>query len=152
MAMKSREHHEIFAGFKRSRGELIPILQKIQAEFGYISEEHTKLVSRFLRMSEGRIFGVASFYSEFRFTEPGRNSIKVCSGTACHVAGGRVLDNALQRSLAISDGQTTEDKRFDYKRVACLGCCALAPVVEVNGDVHGRVDAHNLKKILDSYD
>jgi NADH-quinone oxidoreductase subunit E len=150
--MTHERRDDIFAGFKRSRGELIPILQKIQAEYGYISEEHTRLVSRFLRISEARIFGVASFYSEFRFTEPGRNSIRVCSGTACHVAGGRVLDSTLQRSLAISDGQTTDDRRFDYKRVACLGCCALAPVVEINGDIHGRVDAKNLKRILDSYD
>ena len=150
--MKLKELDDILSGFKGSRGELIPLLQKIQGEHGYISEEHTRLVSRFLRISEGRIFGVASFYSEFRFTEPGRNSIKVCSGTACHVAGGRVLDHTLQRELSIADGQTTEDKRFDYKRVACLGCCALAPVVQVNDDIHGRVAANNLKKILDSYD
>ena len=150
--MRHKKREDIFPGFKGSPGELIPLLQKIQAENGYISEQHTRLVSRFLRISEGRVYGVASFFAEFRFTEPGRSSIRVCSGTACHVAGGRVLDHAVQRELAISDGQTTEDRRFDYKRVACLGCCALAPVVQINDDIHGRVDAVDLKKILDTYD
>jgi NADH:ubiquinone oxidoreductase subunit E len=139
--MKRRERDDIFSGLRGSPEDLIPILQKIQAENGYISEQHTRLVSRFLGISEGRIFGVASFYAEFRFAEPGRNLVKVCCGTACHVSGGRALDITLQMELGISDGQTTRDRQFEYKRVACLGCCALAPVVQVNHDIHGRVDA-----------
>jgi NADH-quinone oxidoreductase subunit E len=143
---------EIFSGFKGEEGDLIPILQKIQEKFGYISEEAIKYVSRFLKISENQIFGVASFYSQFRFTPPGRNSIKVCLGTACHVRGGQILCEAVQRELDISPGQTTKDQRYDLQRVACLGCCALAPVVQVNSDIYSRMTVIRFKEILGKYE
>jgi NADH-quinone oxidoreductase subunit E len=130
-----QDYAEIFSGFKGEEGDLIPILQKSQQKFGYLPEESLKQISRFLRISENQIFGVASFYSHFRFIAPGRNSIKVCLGTACHVQGGQILSEAVARELNISPGQTTEDRRFDFQRVACLGCCALAPVVQINADI-----------------
>jgi NADH-quinone oxidoreductase subunit E len=134
----------------REPGDLIPILQKVQEEAGYISEESVRRISRFLKMSENEIYGVASFYSQFRFNEPGRHSVKVCLGTACHVAGGSRLSEAVQRELNIAHGETTSDKRFDYERVACLGCCALAPVVKVGEDIHSRVTVQGLNEILDN--
>ncbi|UCG50468.1 MAG: NADH-quinone oxidoreductase subunit NuoE [Candidatus Latescibacterota bacterium] len=143
---------EIFSGFQGVQGDLIPILQRIQETDGYISEEAIKNISRFLRISENEIYGVASFYSQFRFNEPGRHSVKVCLGTACHVAGGNILSDAVQRELGIDHGETTKDKRFDYERVACLGCCALAPVVKVGDDIHSRVNVHRLNEILEEYD
>lgn len=143
---------QLFEGFRGENGDLIPILQKVNEQFGYISEEATRDISRFLRISENEIYGVASFYSQFRFVEPGRNSIKVCLGTACHVWGGAALSEAVQRELNISPGQTTADKRFDLQRVACLGCCALAPVVQINDDIHSRVTVTGLLKILDQYE
>jgi NADH-quinone oxidoreductase subunit E len=141
---------QIFSGLKGEPGDLIPILQRVQEEDGYISEESVRRISRFLKMSENQIYGVASFYSQFRFNEPGRHSVKVCLGTACHVAGGSRLSDAVQRELDITHGETTEDKRFDFERVACLGCCALAPVVKVGEDIHSRVTVQGLNKVLDN--
>jgi NADH-quinone oxidoreductase subunit E len=146
------EFSHVLSGYRGEEGELIPILQGIQGSVGYISEEAVYHVSRFLRVSENQIFGVASFYSQFRFMPPGRNSIKVCLGTACHVKGGQILSLALERELGIVPGQTTQDKRFDLQRVACLGCCALAPVIAVNNDIYSRMTVIRLKKTLIEYE
>jgi NADH-quinone oxidoreductase subunit E len=148
----NKDYVSIFSGFKGEEGDLIPVLQRIQQKFGYISEKSIKHVSLFLKISENQIFGVASFYSQFRFTEPGRNSIKVCMGTACHVRGGQILCEALERELDISTGQTTKDKRFDLQRVACLGCCALAPVIQINDDIHSQMTVIRLKQVLEKYE
>jgi NADH-quinone oxidoreductase subunit E len=150
--VRNKDYVEVFSGFKGEEGDLIPILQRVQEKFGYISEEAVKQISQFLKISENQIFGVASFYSQFRFYPPGRNSIKVCLGTACHVRGGQILCEAVQRELDISPGQTTQDQRFDLQRVACLGCCALAPVMQVNDDIHSRMSVIRLKEILNRYE
>jgi NADH-quinone oxidoreductase subunit E len=147
-----KEYLHIFSGFKGEEGDLIPLLQRIQEKFGYISEEAIRQISRFLKISENQIFGVASFYSQFRFIPPGRNSIKVCLGTACHVRGGQILCEAIQRELDITPGETTEDRRFDLQRVACLGCCALAPVVQIKNDIYSRMTVIRLKEIFDKYE
>jgi NADH-quinone oxidoreductase subunit E len=146
------DYVEAFSEFKGEEGDLIPILQRIQEKLGYISGEAIRHISRFLKISENQIFGVASFYSQFRFTEPGRNSIKVCMGTACHVQGGQILCEAVERELDVSPGQTTEDRRFDFQRVACLGCCALAPVVQINEDIYSQMTVIRLKEILSRYE
>jgi len=148
----NKDYIGIFSGLKVEEGNLIPILQRIQEKFGYLSKEAIKRTSRFLKISENQIFGVASFYSQFRFTPPGRNSIKVCLGTACHVRGGQILCEAVERELDITPGETTEDKRFDLERVACLGCCALAPVIQINDDIYSRMTVIRLKEILDKYE
>jgi len=145
-------YRKVFSQFEGIEGELIPLLQKTQEMFGYISEEGVTHISRFIKISENQIFGVASFYSQFRFTEPGRNSIKVCMGTACHVQGGRILCEAVERELGIVAGQTTPDKRYDFQRVACLGCCALAPVVQINDDIYSQVSVIKLQEILNRYE
>ena len=150
--MTNKSYYQLFSRFKGERGDIIPLLQKVQEMSGYISEEAVKRISRFLRISENQIYGVASFYSQFRFTEPGRNSIKICQGTACHVRGGRTLRELVEKELGISPGQTTGDKRFDFQRVACLGCCALAPVVQINDDIYSRMTTMRLKKVLDKYE
>ena len=150
--MANNLYLEIFSEFKGTEGDLIPLLQKTQEKFGYISEEATKHISRFLKISESQIFGVASFYSQFRFSEPGRNSIKICMGTACHVKGGQIICEAVERELGITAGQTTPDKRFDFQRVACLGCCALAPVVQINNDVYSQMTVIKLQEILKKYE
>jgi NADH-quinone oxidoreductase subunit E len=150
--VSDKDYIEILAEFQGEKGDLIPLLQRIQEKFGYISKEAVKSISRFLKISENQIIGVASFYSQFRFNPPGRNSIKICLGTACHVRGGQVLCEAAERELEISPGQTTKDGRFDLQRVACLGCCALAPVVQINDDIHSRMTVIRLKGILDKYE
>ena len=144
------EYREIFQSYQGQEGELIGILVRVQEKFGYVSQEAVKQLSLFLKLSENQIFGVASFFSKFRFDEPGRTSIKVCMGTACHVHGGGFLSDTLGWQLGITVGQATKDKRFDFQRVNCLGCCALAPVVEVNGKIHARTMVTRLKEILES--
>ena len=131
---------------------LIPILQNVQDLEGYVSPEAISKISTHLRISRSRIFGVASFYSQFRFNPPGRHSIKICLGTACHVQGGDFLLNALQLEIGIEPGQTTDDGRFDLERVACLGCCALAPVMMVDEEIHSRMSVIKLRKVLASYE
>ena len=131
---------------------LIPILQQVQNQEGYVSPGAISKISYHLRISRSRVFGVASFYSQFRFNPPGRHSIKICLGTACHVQGGDFLLNALQLEIGIEPGQTTEDGRFDLERVACLGCCALAPVMMVDDDIHSRMSVIKLKQVLGTYE
>jgi NADH-quinone oxidoreductase subunit E len=146
------DYAEIFKGFKGGEGDLIPILQKVQEKDGFLSVESIDQVARFLRISDNQVYGVASFYSQFRFTEPGRHSIHVCLGTACHVRGGQVLSDALERQLDVVSGGLTPDGRFELQRVACLGCCALAPVVMVDKDIYSRMTVIHLNKILEKYE
>ena len=98
------------------------------------------------------MFGVASFYSQFRFIAPGRHTVNVCLGTACHVKGGQNLSDAVERELGVKSGQTTPDGRFDFQQVACLGCCALAPVVKVDNVIYSNVTTSKLKEILENYE
>jgi NADH-quinone oxidoreductase subunit E len=143
---------DIFFQTKGEEGDLIPILQHVQEKYGFLSEESIREISHFLKISENQIYGVASFYAQFRFTEPGRHTIKVCLGTACHVKGGQSLCNALEKGLRVSPGQTTEDKRFDLQRVACLGCCALSPVMMIDKDIHSNMNSIKLKDITNKYE
>jgi len=132
----------------RDKGNLIQILQEVQRAEGYIAEDAIDSISRHLWISRSEIFGVASFYSQFKFTPPGRHSIKMCLGTACHVQGGDFLLNALRAEIGISPNETTEDGRFDLERVACLGCCALAPVVMIDDVIYSNMSVIKLKEIL----
>jgi NADH-quinone oxidoreductase subunit E len=142
----------ILQKYSRGQDDLIPILQGVQKEFGYVSLESVKKISRYLRITENQIYGVSSFYAQFRFTPPGRHSIKACLGTACHVRGGATLLEMLERGLGISCGETTPDKRFDLERVACLGCCALSPVVQIDKDIYSRMTVNKLTELLKEYE
>lgn len=134
------------------RGFLIPILQEVQAHHEYISAEVVDKISDFTGVSPGEIFGVASFYSQFRFDQPGKHTIKVCLGTACYVRGsGRILE-LMEHQLNIKPGETTSDRQFSLEHVACFGCCALAPVVMVDKDVHGRMSSTKGQKLLKKYE
>jgi NADH-quinone oxidoreductase subunit E len=130
--------------------ELISLLQLYQTHRGFISEEDVKQIALFLRISETHIYAVASFYAQFRFEKPGKNQIRVCMGTACHVQGGNQLSQDSQKILGIKPGETTPDSRFDYQEIACLGCCAQAPVVEVNGKIFGKMTSEELNKVFNS--
>lgn len=134
-----------------SHGDLIPMLQQIQDRVGYLSPESIAEVAKNLKISENEVYGVATFYTQFRFNAPGRHTIKICLGTACHVKSGQKLLEALERELKIKTGETTSDGLFDLQRVACLGCCALAPVMQIDDQIYGRVTTARLKKILESY-
>jgi len=142
----------IFEKYERAQDQLIPILQEVQRQYGYVSPEAVKKISRYLKITENQIYGVSSFYAQFRFTAPGRHSIRVCLGTACHVRGGATLLEMLERELDIKCGETTSDRRFDLDRVACLGCCALSPVVQIDKDIYSRMTVTKLAELLKSYE
>ena len=143
---------EILGKYPRQEGSLIPLLQEAQAKFRYIEPELVEAIADYIGVTESLVFGVASFYSQFRFTEPGENTISVCLGTACHVSGGETLVEAFERDLDVKPGECTADKKFELERVACLGCCALAPVVKVNNDIYGKVNLIKLKEIVSKYE
>ena len=130
--------------------DVIPLLQKAQAELGFISPEAVRAISRALKVSENEIYGVATFYTQFRFKPPGKHNIKVCLGTACHVGGGQNFMEVMKTDKNLSHGDITPDGKFSLERVACLGCCALAPVVVVNEEVHGRMNRVTFTKLLES--
>jgi len=136
----------------RNKGNLIQILQEIQRAEGYISRKAVESISDHLWISRSEIFGVASFYSQFKFNPPGRHSIKICLGTACHVQGGDFLLNALKSEIGVGPNETTEDGRFDLERVACLGCCALAPVIMIDNTIYSNMSVIKLKETLTQYE
>ena len=147
-ALKENDWTDTLRDFKGVECDLIPILLRVQERLGFISEDAVRHISQFLRLSENQIYGVASFYPKFRFSEPGAQRIKVCMGTACHVRGGQFLSDAVAWELGISIGQASADKRFDFQRATCLGCCTLAPVVQIDDRVHARVLVTQIKEIL----
>ena len=136
----------------KNKGNLIQILQDVQRAEGYIPGEAVDHIASHLWISRSEIFGVASFYSQFKFNPPGRHSIKICLGTACHVQGGDFLLHALKSEIGISPNETTEDGRFDLERVACLGCCAIAPVLMVDEIIYSNVTVIKLKETLNQYE
>jgi NADH-quinone oxidoreductase subunit E len=135
-----------------SRGSLIPVLQDVQEVSGYLSEDAIEELARLMGISANEIYGVATFYTQFRFNPPGQHTIQSCQGTACHVRGGRKILEELEHRLGITAGQTTTDGKFDLERLACLGCCALAPVVAVDGKVHARMTTKKIPSVLSQYD
>jgi len=131
--------------------QLIPLLQDIQARLGYLPREALLRISEHCALPVCRVYGVATFYNQFRFHPPGRNHIQVCRGTACHVKGSLTILDMIRQKLDINPDQTTRDGEFSLEIVACVGACGLAPVVCINGEVHGGVTQASLTKILASY-
>jgi len=152
MEQKELFLNETLENWPVEEGSLIPLLQKAQERDGYISPESVEEIASCLRMTESNVYGVASFYSQFRFTKPGEHSISVCLGTACHVSGGSTLLDTIERELDVRPGECTSDGKFDLNRVACLGCCALAPVVKIDDEIHSKVNVINLKDMWRQYD
>jgi NADH-quinone oxidoreductase subunit E len=142
------EARDIIARFPRSRDYLIPILQAVQERFGYLSRENIYLAADYLELPESKIYGVATFYNQFKLNPPGEYQIQVCRGTACHVKGSFDLVESLKRELGIDVDQTTGDGLFSLETVACLGACSIAPVITVNGKFYGRLDDKKLKKLV----
>jgi NADH:ubiquinone oxidoreductase subunit E len=142
---------EILNTHNWEKGTLILILQKIQKELGYVSEEAISEIARRARISKNEVFGVASFYSQFHFTPRGKHNVKVCLGTSCHVQGGPHILEAVERELGITTGETTEDGNFNLESVACFGCCALSPVMVVDSTVYSRMTTKKVKDILRLY-
>lgn len=140
------------AVFEGKRNEVIPMLQAVQNEIGFLPEEAVREIADRIGMPESKVYGTATFYSQFYFSPRGERSVKVCLGTACHVRGGMLVMEALERELGIKSGGTTEDLKFSLERVNCVGSCALAPVVMVGDDVFGRVESKQAKEVLEERD
>ena len=134
-----------------TRESLIPILQAVQDSQGYLSREAICLIGEHLNLPSSKVYGVATFYNQFRFVKPGIFKIQVCRGTACHVKNSLRLLEAVMKELKIEPGQTTKDGIFSLEVVACMGACGLAPVLAVNGEFHASVGPEKVKKILDNY-
>jgi len=143
---------EILMEYPQQEGSLIPLLQEAQAKYRYIFPEIVEEIADYIGMTESQVFGVASFYSQFRFTEPAEHTISVCLGTACHVNSGETLLESFERDLELKPGECTSDKKFELERVACLGCCALAPVVKIDNDIYGKLNLVKLKEVIKHYE
>jgi iron-hydrogenase subunit gamma len=135
---------------RASRDILIPILQEVQQANGFLSRDAVILIGRHLSLPASKIYGVATFYNQFRFQAPGMYHIQVCRGTACHVKGSARLLETLMRTLKIEPGRTTRDRLFSLETVACMGACALSPVMCINGAFHAKVSSAKALKLLEA--
>jgi NADH-quinone oxidoreductase subunit E len=144
----TRETGEILSGFGRERASLIPILQKVQGKLGYLPREAMTEIADYLNIAAIDVYGVVTFYNQFRLNPPGKHSIKVCLGTACHMKGGYITLDAWERRLNIKPRQTTPDREFDLDTVACVGCCTMAPVTVVDNKPEGKVEPTRVDGIL----
>ncbi|HUI39933.1 MAG TPA: NAD(P)H-dependent oxidoreductase subunit E [Methanothrix sp.] len=138
----------ILEGFSEREGALIPLLQRVQSRLGYISPEAITAISEVLELSESEIYGVATFYAEFRLAKPGCHQIKVCMGTSCYLRGARELLEHVSRRLAVRPGRTRGDGKFSLETVACLGCCSRSPVMAVDGVTYGDLSPEEADEIL----
>ncbi|MBI5443631.1 MAG: NADH-quinone oxidoreductase subunit NuoE [Deltaproteobacteria bacterium] len=153
MAVNLDKVEEIVARHGAKAEMAIPILQEVQAEFRHIPAEAIERIAERTEMSESQLYGVATFYSQFRLEPSGKRVIKVCHGTACHVGGSEGLTEAIEQRLGIKIGQTTSDMEYTLTSVACVGCCSLAPVVMVEGDkTYGRLDRKKAVAVVDHLD
>ena len=150
-ALQKRPIDEVIAGYPPGREHLISILQEVQGEYGYLSRDSINRISDYLKLPSSKVFGVATFYNQFKLNAPGRIQVAICRGTACHVKGSLNLLDACQQALGIEVGQTTKDGLFSLETVACLGCCSIAPALMVNGKFFGRVDKKRLEELIDGW-
>ena len=130
---------DILSQYNGESGDLIPILQEAQERFGYLPGEVMAGIAKFLQLPESNVFGVATFYAQFKFTPIGKRIVKVCRGTACHVRGGARILNEVERQLGITPGETTDDLEYSLETVACIGACALAPTMVIDDEVQRKM-------------
>ena len=139
---------EVLANYEGEKHELIPILQDTQAAFRYLPAAAMKEIARFLNISENTIFGVATFYAQFKLTPLGRKVIRICRGTACHVRGSGKVLTEMEKQLGIKAGETTEDMEYTLETVACIGACALAPTMTIDNETHGKMTTKKVAEVL----
>ncbi|MFC1898724.1 NADH-quinone oxidoreductase subunit NuoE [Chloroflexota bacterium] len=139
---------DILKQYEGKSNELIPILQEAQEKFGYLPGGVIPMVARFLRIAESNVFGVTTFYAQFRFTPVGEKIIKVCRGTACHIKGGKTVLESIQRVLGIQPGETTADLKYSLEVVACIGACALAPAVMIGNEVQRKMTPKKIAELF----
>ncbi len=139
---------EILASYKGEKAELIPILQQVQHAFGYLPEEALSRIAKFVDVTESTVYGTATFYAQFKFVPTGRNLIRVCRGTACHVRGGSRILKEVEKQLGIKSGESTADLEYCLETVACIGACALAPTMTISNDTYGKMTTKKVTEIL----
>lgn len=147
----SDELNSFIDQWKEKKGNLIMILHKVQQEFGYISREAAQEVADKLRVPLATIWGVVTFYHFFKLNKPGKYNIQVCLGTACYLKGGDIIIDELEKQVGLTVGGLTEDGRFSLEAVRCVGCCGLAPVMTISGEVFGKVTKDQIPGILDKF-
>ena len=138
----------IFSQFDGKQEEIIPILQKVQEAYTYLPEDSMNQIARFIHVPESRVYGVATFYAQFRFTPTGKNIVSICRGTACHVRGAPAILEETADVLGLDGEGTTEDLEYTVETVACIVCCALAPCATVNEEVHGSLSKKKVRTLL----
>ena len=142
---------KVFGGFAPSPASVIPILQEIQLRYGYLSPESLSQAARYTRTPLSHLYGVATFYSQFRLNQPGKHVVRVCEGTACHVLGATEILDDLEERLGVKEGETTSDGLFTLEIVRCLGCCSLAPAMMIDSETYGRLTRKRLGEVLASF-
>jgi len=142
---------KILNKFSTDQKELIHILHEIQSEYGYIPQQAFSAISKHLKISESEIFGVLTFYKALSLRPKGKNLITICEGTACHVRGSSKIVEEVEEKLNIKVGQTTPDRKFTVEKVNCLGCCAIGPVVVINGKYYSNMSAKKIDAVLKEY-
>jgi NADH-quinone oxidoreductase subunit E len=142
---------EILGHYRKEKGNLIPLLQEVQTRLGYLPREALREIADFLSTPEVEVWGVATFYNQFRFVPLGKYHTKVCMGTACHLAGGKLISDALERELGIKVGETAKDGKFSLERVACIGCCMLAPVIVIKDKIYPKMTPFKVEEALVPY-
>ena len=146
-----QETRRVLRRLSKQRRNLVPILQQVQEQLGYIPTEAMVEVAEFLKIPEMDVYSVVTFYNQFRLNPPGKHSIRVCLGTACHMKGGYITLDAWKRRLGIEAGETTEDREFDLDTVACVGCCTMAPVTVVDDRPEAKADPTRVDGLLLSF-
>jgi NADH:ubiquinone oxidoreductase subunit E len=139
---------EVFSRYSGERHELIPILQETQEKFRYLPMAAIKEIGKFLHISESAVYGVGTFYAQFKLTPLGKKVVRVCRGTACHVRGSGKVLNEIEKLLGIKAGETTADMEYTLETVACIGACALAPTMTIDDETYGKMTAKKAAEVL----
>jgi len=139
---------EILSRYSRESGDLIPLLQEAQEKFGYLPQEVMQRFAKFLRLPESTVYGVSTFYAQFKFAPTGKRIVRVCRGTACHVRSADQILQEVEKQLGIKPGETTDDLEYSVETIACFGSCALAPVMVIDRTVYGRLTPKKVGQIL----
>jgi NADH-quinone oxidoreductase subunit E len=139
---------KVFASFEGKEEELIPVLQGVQNEVGFLSDDSMKHIARFVKIPLSKVYGVATFYAQFRFKPKGETHILLCRGTACHVKGAPRIQEEIENQLGIKEGETSKDLKYSLENVACIGACSLAPCVMVNGTVEANLTPQKVEKLF----
>jgi len=145
------ELSSVLQDLDKDRSNLIKALQLVQETAGYVSDTTLMQISEYFSVAPVEVEGIVSFYAQFKRVKPGKNVISICDGTACHIKGASLISNWISDEIGIKDGETDQDGLFSLQTVACLGCCSLAPVISVNGEVFGNLDRKKLLRVLRQY-